>query len=243
MYRVFISSLILILGSAQAIQGSQLENSYQDSRGVDPLINKIITVDAKRDNPKHGNNGCICPRGPRGPKGKKGPQGEPGPQGERGPRGIQGSVGPQGQRGIIGFPETGNFASLRIFEAASFEKGTTVPFCVGAGFQASRLGGNVLLPGCDGIIQVGTPGTFKITYGIAAEAGQRVVIVVDNSVVRGSVLSCATDGEMTSQSVIAHIQESIALKTLDGLDLVQFSDDAVTAFLEVFQLDNAAVAG
>lgn len=135
-------------------------------------------------------------------------------------------------------PVTGNFASLRLFNSLDFEKGSRIFTRLGIFDNFVHYEGGNVSPIIDaGFVHVGTPGTFKITYGISSLAKQRVHLFVDGKQVPGSILSCASDSQMTSQSVLVHINETISLVALDALNLSQSAPDTLTAYLEIVQLD------
>jgi len=131
-----------------------------------------------------------------------------------------------------------NFASIRIFR----ERNETLPegstIFVRVPFQEAIVtGGTVEFINDAGFIHLKEPGIYKITYGISALPGQRVRLFADNRPIRGTTLSCATIGQMSTLSIITFANESIALKSIDPIRLVQQADRDVTAFIEVIQLE------
>lgn len=90
-----------------------------------------------------------------------------------------------------------------------------------------------------GFIHVKNPGYFKISYGISAESGQRVQLVIDGAPVVGTVLSSSVSGQMTGQSCIVYAAEKITLVSLDDLKLVG-QPDHLGLYLEVTQMDKKA---
>lgn len=139
---------------------------------------------------------------------------------------------------------TFNFASIRLFKKKDhFKAGgivfTRIPLLDQI---VVHTGGNVDFINDNGSIHVGTPGNFHISYGISASKDQRVRILVDGAPIDGSTLSCARNKQMTSQSIIANVNETIALQAVDDLLLLRKSKEDVIAFIEIIQLDCGPIA-
>ncbi len=265
MYKPFFLSLFIMLGSSQFVSSKAIDNNIENDAGVNSIIQSIENIEAKHGNnhnrkkhhhhrSHHHHHGhhhessssssskhCLCPRGERGPTGLPGPRGVRGPEGDTGATGPRGAIGAQGASGAIGAYTTNNFASLRLFSNEIVNPGDQIPFYDIPSVE-TNFGGNVTLSSSSTTVIVGTPGNFKITYGISANEGQRVRVFVDGRRVKGTILSCATDSQMTSQSVIVHVLETVALQAVDLIDLTAQNTNDVTAFLEVVQLDSRADA-
>lgn len=245
-----------MLSSAQIVSSASIDSNFDNDTRLSSIIQAVDNLEAHHGgHHKHQkrpsnsschschnhhsdhHSSCICPRGERGPTGPQGPRGAQGPEGKEGRRGEVGLVGPQGPTGGIGLPKTQNFASLRLFQDLDVLDRNLVPFFDDQNVK-TYFGGNVTLGSNRRTIRVGTPGNFKITYGVSANASQRVRIQVDGQRLRGSVLSCATDAQMTSQSVIVYVFETVALQAVDSLELRSQGSEDVRAFLEVVQLDD-----
>lgn len=243
MYKLFIFSLALIIGSSTTISAASIENSETSF-----AINSIGILDAKkRDHSDHHHHHhdhhekCVCPRGPQGPTGRRGPAGDAGSQGQRGLRGPQGPQGFVGAVGPEGQTVNSNFASVRIFKDLDILPAESkIPFTPPRVVHYS--GGNIQVDP-KGDILVFEEGNYEISYGISSIANQRLGILVNGEAAVASVIACATDGQMTSLSIIHHVPlidgvGRITTFAIDSLELVQQRKRDVTAFLEVIQLDN-----
>lgn len=134
-------------------------------------------------------------------------------------------------------PISDNFASIRFFKNKfNLEAGANIFTRISSDESTVLTRGMIDFINDAGFLHVNHAGTFKITYGISTKKGQQVNILVDGTPVSGSKLSCAKNRQMTTQSIIVKVNETISLQTIDSVDLIQESKDDVTAFLEVIQI-------
>ncbi len=259
MYKFFIFSVALLVGSTTNISAASLGNSSENAN-ISSIIDAIEVLDAKKQHTKdqhkhkkcndhhkhkkshhHSHKKCKCPQGPTGFRGMRGPRGFPGPQGIRGPIGNAGPQGFTGPTGPAGQTVNANFASVRLFkDVGIIPAGSPIPF--GIARHVIYLGGNVEVDPATGTIFVYEAGNYEISFGISSVAGLRAEVYINGSQAIGSVLTSATDGQMTSLSIIDQIDLIDGVATInfvarDDLILVSQSKNEVTAFIEVIQLD------
>jgi hypothetical protein len=263
MYKSFFLSLFII-GSTQLLSSATLDDRVDGNEVKSIIGGNIDEIGANKtghhenhhhhkhhnhsgsschhnhhNHHSHHDTDCLCPQGERGPRGRQGEQGIQGPHGRRGPIGAQGPIGPQGATGETGSFNTNNFASLRLFSNETINRENPIAF-LDIPTVETFFGGDLSLR-AGHTVDVGQAGNFKITYGISALADQRVRLIVDGRPLKGSILSCASDGQMTSQTVIAPVLKGISLQAVDLIELTAENSGDVTAFLEVFKLNSEIV--
>lgn len=249
MYKSIFLSLSLVIGSGSSLSALTIEESGQDHLGTNLVVNSIDNIQAKRHSSSSSSSSsssrssrCVCPRGPTGPRGFPGPQGVQGPQGDQGPQGAQGPVGRQGPQGPEGDTVNSNFASLRIHkELGPIPQNTNIPFT--APKFAAIFGGNISQDETDpGLILVRTAGFYSIAFGISSINNQKVELFVNGVAVPQTLIDCHTDAQMTSISLVTRVDlidgiGTIAIRNREELTLVQQKRRDVSAFLEVYQVD------